>query len=84
MGNGSIIIRNESSREIKVFVTKWTNKEGDEGWWPIAPGQRDSWLRNGWECVGIKDSVYDNKRDGRYVAVNTVVVFKDFGDIELE
>ncbi|KAI0707679.1 hypothetical protein C8Q76DRAFT_745891 [Earliella scabrosa] len=79
---GSIIIINKSSSAVSAFVSKWTNSNGDESWFNLPAGHRDSWSRNGWECVGFKNTG-DSKRDGKYVPVDSTVVFHDFGRIEV-
>ena len=79
---GSIIVINKSSSSISAFVSKWTNNNGDEKWFTLAAGARDSWSRGGWECVGFKNGT-DTKRDGKYVPVDSTVVFHDFGHIEV-
>ncbi|KAI0707681.1 hypothetical protein C8Q76DRAFT_745900 [Earliella scabrosa] len=79
---GSMIIINKSSSPVSAFVSKWTDGNGDESWFTVPAGGRDSWSRKGWECVGFKNNG-DSKRDGKYVPINSVVVFHDFGKIEV-
>ncbi|RDX55353.1 hypothetical protein OH76DRAFT_1338416 [Lentinus brumalis] len=77
---GAIIVVNSSSSPIHVFVSKYSNSNGSDEWFTIAPGKRDSWSRNGWELVAFKNA-NDTDRAGKYVPVNTEVVFTDFARI---
>lgn len=70
------MVINESCDAIKVFVSKFTT-DGNDSWFTLEPGARDSWQRHGWECVGFKNAA-DTNRSGIYVKANSVVTFKGF------
>lgn len=72
---GSIVVINASSEPCHVFVSKWTCSSGEDGWHIIKPGERASWWREGWECVGFKNAS-DTERAGVYVRVNTIVTYQ--------
>ena len=74
---GSFIVVNNSGNDVHAFVSNWTNSDGDESWFRLAAGSRDSWDRNGWECVGFK-SVGDTHRAGKYIPVDRTVTFHGF------
>ena len=77
---GAIIVVNNSSPAIHVFVSKYSNSNGSDEWYTIAAGKRDSWARSGWELVAFKNA-NDTDRAGRYVPVNSEVVFTDLAHI---
>ena len=77
---GAIIVVNNSSAAIHVFVSKYTNSNGSDEWYTIAAGQRDTWSRSGWELVAFKNA-NDTDRAGKYVPANTEVVFTDLAHI---
>ncbi|TFK94871.1 hypothetical protein K466DRAFT_593169 [Polyporus arcularius HHB13444] len=77
---GAIIVVNSSSSPVQVFVSKYSNSNGSDEWFTIAPGKRDSWARNGWELVAFKTG-NDTNRAGKYVPVDTEVVFTDLAHI---
>ena len=77
---GAIIVVNNSSAAIHVFVSKYTNSNGSDEWYTIAAGKRDSWARSGWELVAFKNA-NDTDRAGTYVPVNSEVVFNDLAHI---
>ena len=77
---GAIIVVNNSSSAIHVFVSKYSNSNGSDEWYTIAAGKRDSWARSGWELVAFKNA-NDTDRAGKYVPANTEVVFTDLAHI---
>ena len=77
---GAIIVVNNSSAAIHVFVSKYSNSNGSDEWYTIAAGKRDSWARSGWELVAFKNA-NDTDRAGKYVPVNSEVVFTDLAHI---
>ncbi|KAI0631119.1 hypothetical protein C8Q77DRAFT_1159820 [Trametes polyzona] len=77
---GSIIVINESANPCHVFVSKFSVITGNDGWFTLAPGQRTSWGRNGWELVAFKNR-QDTDRAGVYVAANSTVVFRSLREI---
>ncbi|KAI9067858.1 hypothetical protein FKP32DRAFT_1562880 [Trametes sanguinea] len=77
---GSIIVINSSGSTVAAFVSKYSNSGGDDGWFNLAAGGRDSWGRNGWELVAFKDS-NDTTRAGVYVKVDSTVTFYSFSNI---
>lgn len=79
---GSIIVINSSSSHILVFVSKYSNPQGYDDWFKLAPGHRDSWSRSDWELVAFKDD-NDTDRAGVYVRVNSCVTFKSFKEISV-
>ncbi|KAH9855359.1 hypothetical protein C2E23DRAFT_815495 [Lenzites betulinus] len=77
---GGILVVNASSKPVQVFVSKYTNKDGTDAWYPLAPGGRDTWVRSGYEVVGFKiDS--DADQGGVYVKVNSQVTFHSLTNI---
>ncbi|KAI0676446.1 hypothetical protein C8Q78DRAFT_1073251 [Trametes maxima] len=78
----NIIVINNSSSAISVFVSKYSNSNGDDSWFTISPGARDSWNRAGWELVAFKNA-NDTNRAGVYVPTNAVVTFHDFVHISV-
>ncbi|KAJ8092747.1 hypothetical protein PM082_007076 [Marasmius tenuissimus] len=82
---GSIIVVNNSDKDISVFVSKYTG-DGDDSWFTLPAFKRDSWSRKkGWELVAFaeRDESNDPERAGRYVRVNHMVTFFDFDRIEV-
>ncbi|KAI0737933.1 hypothetical protein C8Q80DRAFT_283812 [Daedaleopsis nitida] len=77
---GSIIVVNASSQTVSCFVSKYSNSGGDDSWFTLSPGQRDSWGRNGWELVAFKNAG-DTNRGGVYTRVDSTVTFHDFNNI---
>ncbi|KAK6338423.1 hypothetical protein TWF730_002485 [Orbilia blumenaviensis] len=82
---GFIRVANNSSGVIHVFVSKYNG--GDDGWFKLDPGESDNWSRKegaggGWEVVGFRNTD-DTNRSGRYVRVNTSIIFRGFDDIEV-
>ncbi|PIL25789.1 hypothetical protein GSI_11539 [Ganoderma sinense ZZ0214-1] len=80
---GSTIIVNASGSAIYAFVSKYSNSSGDDSWFELQPGARDSWGRNGWELVAFKN-VNDSQRAGVYVPVDKTVTFHSFGNIQIQ
>ena len=81
---GCIIVYNSSCKPICVFVSTYTRSGGDESWFTLAPGARESWRRNkGWELVAFKDEK-DTQRVGVYARVDDLVTFTgDFEDVTI-
>ena len=79
---GGINIRNVSSGNCHVFVSKYTNKSASDDWYTIPVAQRESWQRNGWELVAFKNDA-DTERAGKYVRVDSTVTFTSLGNIEV-
>ena len=77
---GAIIVVNNSPAAIHVFVSKYSNSNGSDEWYTIAAGKRDSWARSGWELVAFKNA-NDTDRAGKYVPVNSEVVFTDLAHV---
>ncbi|KAI0807571.1 hypothetical protein C8Q74DRAFT_1228083 [Fomes fomentarius] len=75
---GSIIVINASNEDISSFVSKYS--DGDDNWFKVTAGGRDSWSRKGWELVAFKNA-NDTKRAGVYVPVNSTVTFHSFTNI---
>ena len=63
-----------------MVISGWEN-DGSAHWTQIEPGREHSVLRTDWQCVAIKLTHYPERRDGRYVKHNAVVVFRGIGDI---
>ena len=80
---GAIIVVNNSSAAIHVFVSKYTNSNGSDEWYTIAAGKRDTWSRSGWELVAFKNED-DSMRAGVYIPINKKVVFYSFNNIQVE
>ncbi|KAI0642683.1 hypothetical protein C8Q79DRAFT_1013353 [Trametes meyenii] len=78
----SIIVINKSSSAVSVFVSKYSNSSGDDSWFTVAAGGRDSWGRKGWELVAFKNAS-DTDRAGVYVPANSVVTFNDLAHISV-
>lgn len=79
---GAIVVINNSSGPIHVFISKYSNSNGSDEWYVLEAGKRDSWARNGWEVVAFKNG-NDTNRSGRYVEVNSTVTFNNLGDIKV-
>ncbi|KAL0565981.1 hypothetical protein V5O48_016034 [Marasmius crinis-equi] len=79
---GSIIVRNMSNQDINVFVSKYSNKSGDDNWFALKAGASDSWDRSGWELVAFKNG-NDSQRAGVYIQANKSVTFRSFQDIRV-
>ena len=77
---GGINIRNVSSGNCHVFVSKYSNAQGSDDWYQLGPGQSDTWSRSGWELVAFKNDG-DTNRAGRYVLADTTVTFDGLGNI---
>ncbi|KAI0631126.1 hypothetical protein C8Q77DRAFT_1159828 [Trametes polyzona] len=77
---GSIIVVNASSSPCQVFVSKYSG--GNDNWFTLAPGQSDSWARDGWELVAFKsgDANY-NDRAGVYVRANSTITYRGLHNI---
>ncbi|KAH9855363.1 hypothetical protein C2E23DRAFT_619483 [Lenzites betulinus] len=71
---GSIIVINNTSSPITLFVSKYSRPSANDNWFTLAPGARDSWARDGWELVAFKNG-NDTDRGGVYVKVNSTVTF---------
>ncbi|KAI0822989.1 hypothetical protein BC628DRAFT_1421375 [Trametes gibbosa] len=80
MEMGGILVVNASSKPVHVFVSKYTNKDGTDAWYPLAPGGRDTWIRSGYEVVGFKVDT-DSEQAGVYVKTNTEVTFHGLANI---
>ncbi|KAH6897812.1 hypothetical protein BKA70DRAFT_1116107 [Coprinopsis sp. MPI-PUGE-AT-0042] len=64
-------IRNHSGIDnIEVFVSKYSNSNGSDEWYKVAPDftsrSADTWNRTGWEVVVFKDPS-TGKRRGWYL-----------------
>ncbi|OSD01510.1 hypothetical protein PYCCODRAFT_1468672 [Trametes coccinea BRFM310] len=81
---GSIIVINNSSSTISVFVSKYSNDDGSDAWFTLEPGGRDSWSRTAkwWEFVAFKNA-NDTNRAGVYVPVDSTVTFTDMAHISV-
>ncbi|KAL7277302.1 hypothetical protein ACG7TL_009158 [Trametes sanguinea] len=79
---GSIIVINNSSSTISVFVSKYSNSDGSDAWFTLQPGARDSWSRKWWELVAFKNA-NDSNRAGVYVPVDSTVTFTDMAHISV-
>ncbi|KAI0807573.1 hypothetical protein C8Q74DRAFT_1228096 [Fomes fomentarius] len=77
---GSIIVINASNEEISSFISKYSNSNGDDNWFKVAAGGRDSWGRGSWELVAFKNA-NNTYRAGVYVPVNSTVTFHSFTNI---
>ncbi|KAI0711015.1 hypothetical protein C8T65DRAFT_187148 [Cerioporus squamosus] len=77
---GAIIIVNNSSSAVSVFVSKYSNSSGSDDWFSLGPGKSDSWTRNGWELVAFKNA-NDTDRAGRYVRQDAKVTYHDLANI---
>ena len=77
---GAITIINNSSHPIQAFVSKYSNSDGSDKWFTLAPRTRDTWSRKSWELVAFKNP-NDSQRAGVYVRVNSTVTFKSFENI---
>ncbi|KAK6544805.1 hypothetical protein TWF694_001487 [Orbilia ellipsospora] len=80
---GVIRIVNETSTPVEVFVSKYNG--GDDHWFNLPAGGSDTWTREegaggGWEVAAFRDG-FDTNRVGRYVRVNSKVVFKGFDEV---
>ncbi|KAI8969780.1 hypothetical protein BD414DRAFT_255671 [Trametes punicea] len=77
---GSIIVANATSSTITVFVSKYSNSNGDDSWFNVPANTRESWDRNGWELVAFKNT-NDTDRAGVYVRVESTVTFHSLSNI---
>ncbi|KAK6517459.1 hypothetical protein TWF281_004115 [Arthrobotrys megalospora] len=80
---GIIRVINESSTPVELFVSKYNG--GDDNWFTLQPGGGDTWTRKegtggGWEVVAFRDG-FDTTRTGRYVKVNSSVIFRGFDEV---
>ncbi|KAJ3086901.1 hypothetical protein HK102_012218 [Quaeritorhiza haematococci] len=71
-----IEVENQSSTEIAVFMTKYSNPEhGDSSHYTLQHGQSDTWRRYYWEGVGIRYGTHKEKQCGVYVMSGVKIVF---------
>ncbi|EPS37183.1 hypothetical protein H072_9159 [Dactylellina haptotyla CBS 200.50] len=68
---------------FEVFVSKYNG--GEDTWFTLQPGGSDLWNRKegaggGWEIVAFRDG-FDTTRVGRYVKVNTSIIFRSFEEV---
>jgi len=63
----SFTVLNNSNRTIWVFVSKYSisSSSGDDNWFKLVHGDKDTWARSNWELVAIKFD--DEDRRGVYV-----------------
>ncbi len=80
MQMGGILVVNSTSSPGSVFVSKYSNSKGDDSWYTLAAGARDTWDRSNWELVAFKNSG-DTDRAGVYVRTNTTVTFHSLANI---
>ena len=79
---GTITVYNGSNAAISVFVSKYSNPDGYDHWYSVAPGEVENWGRDGWELVAFKNKD-DSDRAGVYIRTNRTVTFKALDDIEV-
>ncbi|KAK6510158.1 hypothetical protein TWF481_004872 [Arthrobotrys musiformis] len=82
---GFIRIANETSSPIHVFVSKYNG--GSDDWFTLQPGGSDIWNRKegsggGWELVAFRDGD-DTQRVGRYVKVNSSIIFRSWEEVAI-
>ncbi|KAI0356070.1 hypothetical protein OH77DRAFT_1401835 [Trametes cingulata] len=77
---GSIIVVNESSGPMHVFVPKDSNKHGHDEWYTIGAGGGNVWMREGWELAAFKNAD-DTQRAGVYVPTDTTITYRGLNDI---
>ncbi|RVD81350.1 uncharacterized protein DFL_009216 [Arthrobotrys flagrans] len=80
---GSIKIVNATSSPVQVFVSTYNGGSGD--WYTIHPISSDIWYRGegaggGWELVAFRND-NDTTRIGKYVKVNSTVIFVGFDNL---
>jgi len=85
---GAFIVANKSSSTVNVFVSKFNRKSGDDSWFPVAAGSKESWGAEGgknvWEVVAFQDPSHkETVRSGRYVQVDSTIVFHSFDNIDV-
>jgi len=84
---GAFIVVNKSNQAVNVFVSKF-NRSGDDDWFKLEAGAKDSWGADGgknvWEVVAFQDpSNKETVRSGRYVRVDSTIVFHSFDNIDV-
>ncbi|KAI0356075.1 hypothetical protein OH77DRAFT_1401902 [Trametes cingulata] len=77
---GSIIAVNETNEPMHVFVSTYSNDDGDDSWYTVGANRRESWDRDGWELVAFKNQD-DSWRAGVYVPANSTVTYRGLDDI---
>lgn len=80
----SIIVVNKSANPVQAFVSSYSRSGGDESWFMLEIGDKESWQRSagGWELVAFRDPNDPNGiRAGVYVKVNSTITFYSFEDI---
>jgi hypothetical protein len=70
---GCFRIYNRTNTKIFVFISKWSNSQGDDEWYPLEVGSYADWIRKGWELVAVK--FYDNDRSGIYTTPTTLSIY---------
>ncbi|KAJ3402905.1 hypothetical protein HDU80_004647 [Chytriomyces hyalinus] len=70
--DGKITIENQSGRDARFFVTKRSNPDGDDAWYPLGNGEKDSWGRTSYEVIVAEQ---DSVRVGVYATAGSRVVF---------
>jgi hypothetical protein len=79
----AIIVENKSSAPIQVFVSKYSNSDGNDKWFELQPGAKDSWNRSNWELVAFKIGS-SGPRAGVYVDDGAIVSFHDLRNISVQ
>ncbi|PPR04415.1 hypothetical protein CVT26_002282 [Gymnopilus dilepis] len=79
-------IRNASNvKDLYVFVSKYSNSNGDDSWFAVADNYDDpsksSWSRSGWELVAFQSSAAGARR-GWYIQTNGQTVDLTFYGFE--
>jgi len=68
---GGFKIRNLTGRNVEVFVSKYTHKDGSDSWFAVPPSFNDAskchWNRNGWELIAFREAEKHSVRRGWYV-----------------
>jgi len=85
---GAFIVVNKSNQTVNVFVSKFNRKSGDDSWFPVATGEKESWGAEGgknvWEVVAFQNPSHkETVRSGRYVQVDSTIVFHSFENIDV-
>jgi len=85
---GAFIVANKSNQAVNVFVSKFNRKSGDDNWFKLEAGAKESWGAEGgknvWEVVAFQDPSHkETVRSGRYVQVDSTIVFHSFDNIDV-
>jgi len=75
-------VYNQSESPIKVSVSKTLSKTGNDAWFTLQPGSKDTWKRLDWELVIIEFS--DKDRRGFYLQPGKKIVIKGKDNVVLE